>query len=365
MIPLVAPKITDRDRRYIARRVDEGLLNGGRAEAESFERAFAARVGRAGGVAVNSGTSALHVALRALGVGPGDEVVIPTYTCVALLHAVACCGARAVLVDNSHDVARGQFGVPVETFRGALTDSTRAIIVSHMFGTIAPVPDGFGIPVIEDFTLSFGAVEADRHAGSLGIIGVCSLHESKMISSGRGGMIVADDEALLQRLRTLVDYDAELPTWRTRSASSLHGTFEPLSSLGMSELQAALGNSQLGQLDDFIRERQALARRYTARFRSVGIDCPDVPDDSSNVFYRYLVSASGKASQAVGRLRTAGIEAGRGVFPPIHVLAGGNDADFPGATWCTEQLVSVPVHPSLDESSVGTIERGIVRVLAS
>lgn len=365
MIPLVAPTITERDRSYVSARIDAGLLEGGVGEAESFERAFARRLGRVGGVAVNSGTSALLVALRALGIGPGDDVLVPSYTCVALLHAVEGCGANTVLVDNIHDVRLGRFDVEPAAFRAAATPATKAVIVSHMFGTVASLPDELGLPIVEDFTLSLGAADGARAAGSGGTIGVCSLHESKMISCGRGGMIVADDDALLARLRQLVDYDADLPAWRFRPSSSLRGRFEPLLSLAMSELQAALGNSQLAQLDEFVDRRRSVARRYTNAFRGVSIECPDVPEELSNVFFRYLVATDLPVVEALNGLRAQEIEAGRGVFPPIHVLTGAADEAFPGATWCTDRLVSVPVHPSLDDEEVDMVERAVLLALGT
>jgi perosamine synthetase len=363
VIPLVAPCITEEDRRYLTSRIAGDLLENDN-EVARFENAFATNVGRAGGVAVNSGTSALQLALHAVGVRPSDEVVIPSYTCVALLNAVNHCGATAVFVDNEHDVRRAHYAVDPDATRRALTARTRAVIVSHMFGSIAHMDADLGVPIIEDFTLSLGAVAGGRPCGTFGEIGVCSLHESKMISTGRGGILVADDPVVLDEARRLADYDAAVPLWRFEQSASLAGQFTPAFSFAMTATQAALGMSQLSQLGSFIDRRLSLAARYTARFREAGIECPDVPDDRSNVFFRYLIQVSKPVRDVLSELRTAGIEAGRGVFPPLHVLVARADSDFPGASWCVDNLISVPVHPSLTDDQADYIAAAVISAFA-
>ncbi|MGO9903238.1 MAG: DegT/DnrJ/EryC1/StrS family aminotransferase [Solirubrobacteraceae bacterium] len=349
MIPLVRATVTEKDRSYLTQRLAAGLLEDD-GEVRRFEEAFAQRVHAQGAVAVNSGTSALQLVLLALGVTPGDEVLIPSYTCVALLNAVAACGAAAVLVDNEYDVASARFHMSAADARRCMTSRTRAIIVSHMFGTVLDVDDfDVGLPVVEDFTLSLGALSNGRPSGSLGTVGVCSSHQSKMLSTGRGGVVVADDEALLDRVRDLSDYEQALPTWRYEKLDGLRGQFAPAFSFGMAPMQAALGISQLGQLDDFIQRRVQLARRYTDRFRAAGLVCPEVEPDHSNVFFRYMLEVDHPVSAVLDTLRNAGIEGGRGVYPPLHVLLNLSDDGFPGACRCVSRLLSVPVHPSLSD----------------
>lgn len=360
LIRLVQPQITACDAQYLKRRIDEGLLESD-CEVARFEQAFAGYVGVRWGVAVNSGTSALHVALCALGVGPGDEVILPSYTCVALLHAVRFCGATPVLVDNVCAVESARFHLCPDAVRRRITRRTRAVLVTQMFGTVLPVTEAdFGVPVIEDFTLSLGAAVNGRRAGSFGTIGVCSLHASKMISCDQGGMIVSSDAGCVDRARRFASYGAPMEAWRTAPPESLRGRYELAGSYRMSALQAALGMSQLGQLESFIARRRQLARRYTVTFREAGIICPNVPDDDSNVFFRYLIRVQRPVVPVIERLRTLQIQAGRGVYPPLHGLLDLPDADFPGAMDCVRSLLSVPLHPGLTDADVERLLPAVV-----
>jgi perosamine synthetase len=366
MIRLVQPHITSADLTYLNDRLLSGLLEEDENEVERFEQEFAAAVGVKEGLAVNSGTSALHLALHALGVGVGDEVILPSYTCVALLHAIHACGATPVLADNACDVRNADFQIRPEEIRRRLTPRTKAVLVSQMFGTLLPVhPFDFGVPVLEDFTLSLGANLDGRKAGSLGAIGVCSLHHSKMISCGQGGMVVSNDAKLMERARRFATYDAPMEAWRTTAPDLLRGQYEPAASYRMSSLQAALGVSQLRQLEGFIAHRQRIARKYTEAFSAAGLCCPVVPADDRNIFFRYMLRMSQPVVPVIEKLREKGIQAGRGVYPPLHYLRGLPDTDFPGATECIENLLSVPVHPAISEKEAETIVECVLEAVGS
>lgn len=312
VIPLVAPTITKHDRGYLYDRIDAGLLED-ESEVRRFEEAFAERVGCAGAVAVCSGTVALELALEVLGHG---VVIIPTYACQAL--RTASWHGEASYVDSSFDV------------RTAQMSQDAGDVLVHMFGRPTRRPlVGFSV---EDWTLSLGA---DLILGAP--LGVCSTHASKMISTGRGGVVFGSIGWLLERVREL------------REARSV----------GMSSTQAALGVSQFQQLDAFIARRRDDAARYTERFRAAGIDCPDA--DCGSVFFRYLIGVDDPAAK-VAALAERGIEAGRGVYPPLHRLAGLPDEQFPGATESVNRLLSVPVHPSITDEQAAYIAEQVVRV---
>lgn len=366
-IPLVRPTITPADRKYLRRFVTRGLGDGCGVEIAALEREVAESLDVAGAVAVSSGTAALHLALMALGIRQGDEVVIPTYTCVALAHAVHLCGATPVLADNRCALQGYQFTPGEDQVRRCLTNATKAVIISHAFGSVAEFTwdGGFDVPIIEDFTLSLGANANRRAAGSLGTIGVASLNSAKMISAGQGGIVVSRDRHLLDRVRELGSYEERVVGWRQVAAGELHGTYTRAVNYQMSGLQAALGLSQWRQLPKFIERRVSLAQRYTELFRRIGVECPDVPQDGSNVFYRYMISVPGRVLELIARLSEKGIELGRGVYPPLHVLLGLDSSRFPGAMRCIEQLISVPLYPALREADVahllGTLEKELSR----
>ena len=166
-----------------------------------FENKFSQFLDVVGGVATNSGTSALVLALKTLDIGPGDEVIIPSYTCLAVLNSVVQVGAIPQLTDNCYDVARMNYNLTPDLVREKITPKTKAIIVPHMFGVPAEIDQivEFDLPVIEDITLSLGAWHKDRRVGAWGDIGVCSFHRSKMITCGEGGMLVSNNRDLYHR----------------------------------------------------------------------------------------------------------------------------------------------------------------------
>ncbi len=311
MIPLVAPCYS---------RDELDAFNVQESWVESFETAFAERVGCAEAVAVCSGTVALELALRTLGV---RDVSVPTYTCQAVRQATRWTGKPVGYLDSRWDVGQAQM---------ILQKPRNAGVVTHMFGR--PTITNWQ-PVVEDWTLSFGAemhLEAE--------LGVCSTHHSKMVSTGRGGVVFGDDPELIEWVRGLAEQ----------------------MSVGMSAGQAALGVSQLGQLDDFIYRRRALAGHYTYAFQRAGIPCPAI--GTGSVFFRYLIAVDDPAAK-VELLAVRGIECGRGVLPPLHRRTGWSDDGFPGATWCVENLLSVPCHPSVTDDQAEFIAEQIVEVCAT
>lgn len=322
MIPLVAPCITRKDRDYLVDRAyNYGLLQD-EAEVRRFEEAFAARVGCEWAAAVNSGTSALIVACEAV---DRTHLRLPSWSCMAIRNAAIAWGADIDYVDSTWDV------------KDARASCSGAEVLVHMFGT----PTGMAIPAaIEDWTLSLGGVNWAAR------LGVCSTFATKMISTGRGGLVFGDDPELHERVKELAHYET-------------HTGFGY--SVGMTSMQAALGNSQLAQLDGFIARRRELAHRYTEAFRPAGIECPD--SDCGSVFFRYLIAVD-SPEQALGLLMERGIEAGRGVYPPLHQLAGLPDEQFPGTMAAVNSLLSVPVHPSITDEQASHIIEAVKAVCA-
>jgi perosamine synthetase len=359
-VPLVRPTITYSDRRQLVAFAAKGLENPAEGAIEKFERTVAASLGVAGAVAVSSGTAALHLALMALGIRERDEVILPTYTCVSLLHAVHACGARPVPVDNEVSLDGYQFAPSAGHVRSGMTRYTKAAIAVHTFGSVARTVSGGGLdlPVVEDFTLSLGARLGGRRVGSWGTMAVASLHASKMISAGQGGIVVSQDKRLLEKVRELSAFEGRVIGWRGMSEARLQGTYSPALNYQMSGLQATLALSQWKQLPQFIKRRLQLARTYTKTFEELGIACSSVPRDGSNVFYRYLISAPGRVNDLLDALARDGIELGRGVFPPLHLLLGLPNKKFPGAMQCAGSILSIPLYPSLtDADSDHLLER--------
>jgi perosamine synthetase len=297
-----------------------------------------------------------------LDIGPGDDVIMPSYTCVAVMNAVVQVGASPILADSRYDVPSMDYNVSAETLAAARTTRTRAVIVPHMFGTAAsvgPIKD-LGLPVIEDITLSLGATHRARPVGSFGDISVCSFHASKMMACGEGGMLASKDRDLLTKARYLNGWADE------QAAMRLSDRIEPYRlryNFRMSDLGAALGRSQLRKLSTFISRRQALADQYSVRLSSLpGVQVPNAADGS--VFFRYLVAVpQNTVVERIRRYAECGIEAGRGVYPGLHRSLAKPAGEYPGAEMAMATLISVPLYPALNDDQVEHILRVSEKVL--
>lgn len=311
-----------------------------------FEARVASLVGAGGGVAVSSGTAALHLALVILGIGPGDEVILPSYLCAGPLHAIQHAGATPLLADCDPTT----YNLDLTHVKRILTRQSKAILVPHLFGLPADLDEllSLGIPIIEDCAQALGATYRGKPVGGIGTLSICSFYATKVITTGEGGMLLSRDARLLQRAQDLRDYD-QRRTFRTRF------------NYKMTDFQAALGLSQLRQLPDFLAKRRALADRYHQQLKGLSLACPVVPADRKHIFYRYVVRVTGALRRMLTLLEQAGVSARRPVFRPLHrclKLAG-----FPGTEEAWRTALSLPIYPTLGDDIDRVI--GAVRAIVS
>lgn len=309
----------------------------------AFEKAFSRFLGVRGAVAVNSGTSALHLTLLALGIKPGDEVIIPSYVCTAVLNAVNYTGAKAVLADISIG-----FNLSYDSARRRITKHTKAIILPHLFGYPAEI-DRFlslGIPIIEDCAQSIGAVYKGRKAGSFGKAAIFSFYATKMMTTGYGGMVASNDKQLLDRVKDLREFDHR-------------DDYKPRFNYQMSDLAARLGIAQFKKLPQFIRKRIAIARQYAQAFGNYSASCGC---HSQPVFYRYIIMV-GNIERAIRLLATRGIEAKRPVYKPIHRYLNLPPRDFPVTEQVYKTALSIPIYPSLTGKETDYIIKNVLQIL--
>lgn len=339
IIPHSRPTVGSGDRRAVSAAIASSHLAQGPRVAE-FEACVAGLVGAAGGVAVSSGTAALHLALVTLGIGPGDEVILPSYLCAGPLHAIQHAGASPVLADC--DPATYNLD-PLHVER-ILTRRSKAILVPHLFGLPADLAEllSLGVPIIEDCAQALGAAYQGRPVGGIGTLSICSFYATKVITTGEGGMLLSRDARLLRRAQDLRDYD-ERRTFRTRF------------NYKMTDFQAALGLSQLRRLPDFLATRLALADRYSQQLQGLPLAGPIVPADRDHIFYRYVVRVTGRLQRMLTLLEQAGICAKRPVFRPLHRYL--RLAGFPGTEEAWRTALSLPIYP--------TLGRDIERVIAA
>ena len=298
-----------------------------------FERAVAESVGVCGAVATSSGTAALAAALRALDVGAGDEVIVPSFVCTALLHAVWAAGAEPVVCDVGDD-----YNLSPAAARAGMTGRTAAIILPHMFGAPAPAEEflALGPPVIEDCAQAIGA-----EVGSAGAVSVFSFYATKMMTTGEGGMLASDSSELLDRARDLIEYDKKEDDRRRFN-------------LKFNDIAAAVGLVQLSRLGTFVQRRREIASAYVLGLSDVSrIHLPAPP---GSVYYRYIVETEDPAA-LIGAMGARDIAAARPVDPPLHRVA--RAGGCPSAERAWGRAVSLPIYPSLTDAEVERIAAAV------
>lgn len=344
MIPHSRPSIEAADIRAATEVLQSHQIAQGGA-VEQFERGMAAYFGLPGGVAVTSGTAALEVAIRALRIGSGDEVLLPSYVCAAPLLAIQRVGAIPRLVDIDLDT----FNIDPSAARQAMTPKTKAIIVPHLFGLSADLTElaALGVPIIEDCAQTLGATEAGRPVGSVGMITVCSFYATKLLCAGEGGMVLSRDESLLERARRLREYD-ETPSLHPGSTN-----------LKMTDLQAAIGLAQLERFASFLERRMFLAEEYRTALSGTSLIQPLVPPGHTHTYYRFVVRLPELVSKAdglhdvIGRFAARGIQCRKPVFRTLHRYL---ELDgFPAAEEAERTALSIPLFPALTDEDVAQI----------
>jgi dTDP-4-amino-4,6-dideoxygalactose transaminase len=346
--------------------VREPLLSGWLTQGPkvaAFERAFADRHGVAHALATTSCTTALHLILAALEIGPGDEVIVPAFTWVATANVVLYCGATPVFVD----VDRRTFNMDPLQVAERLTPRTRAIIVVHLFGLCAEV-DGIaaaapGIPIIEDAACAAGAAYKGRPAGSLGLAGAFSFHPRKSITTGEGGMVTTSDAGLAERANMLRNHGASMSE-EQRHLGPKPYIMADFNLLGfnyrMTDMQGAVGLVQLSRMDDFIDERRHWADYY--RSELAGLDwlrLPEEPSDSRHGWQSFVCyvepdRAPMPRNRIMEELHAAGIATRPGTHA-VHMLGYYRDRfgwapdDYPAARDCDRHSMAIPLHNRMSE----------------
>ncbi|MFJ8883963.1 DegT/DnrJ/EryC1/StrS family aminotransferase [Streptomyces sp. NPDC102402] len=357
-VPAASPVIGEAEIEAVVRVMRSGRVVQG-PEVAAFEEDFSGLVDGRHCVAVNSGTSALYLLLLALGIGRGDEVIVPSFSFAASANAVRLTGADVVFAD----IERGSFGLDPAAVEAAVTPRTAAVMPVHLYGHPAAmgrlmrVADRHRLAVVEDACQAHAAALDGTPAGAFGAGGAFSFYPTKNMHSIEGGMVTTADPALARTLRLLRNQGME-----QRYANEIIGA-----NLRMTDVSAAVGRVQLGRIGAWTDRRRANAAYLDAHITVPGVTTPPVAEGARHVYHQYTVRIPGFRDAATAELAEAGI--GHAVYypTPIHRLKpywepdqkAGRLWDLPETERAAAEVVSLPVHPSLTQADLERVAAAV------
>jgi len=375
--PITRPAFDEKERRLLAEVLDSGWVTQGPRTAE-FEARFARRHRVPFALATNSCTSALHLSLSALGIGPGDEVVVPAFTWVTSAYCAEYVGARVVFADIRLDT----FNLDPEAFAAVVGPATRAAVVVHLFGQAAemdPILElarRHGIRVVEDAACAVGTEYRGTPVGGLGDLGCFSFHPRKVITTGEGGMVTTRDAELAATVGARRNHGARAAPGPPAVPPKPYemGSFDELGyNLRMSDLQGAVGVAQMDKLDSLLAERAACARRYHDLLGELAdLELPRAAPGCGHTYQSYVVrlreGGRERRNAVMESLAAEGIQTRPGTHA-VHCLGyyrrrGIRREEFPRAAQAEDTTITLPLFPGMSPGDQEQIAAGLRRALA-
>jgi dTDP-4-amino-4,6-dideoxygalactose transaminase len=349
MIHMAKPQIGAEEKQAVLEVLDSGIIAQG-PRVKAFEEGFAQMCGVKHAIATSSGTTALHVALLAHGIGNGDEVITSAFTFIASANSILYVGAKPVFVD----IDPRTFNLDVSQIEAAITPRTKAILPVHLYGLacdmdpILTLAEKYGLVVIEDACQSHGATYKGKKVGSFGT-GAFSLYPTKNMTSGEGGMITTNADAIDEKSRVIRQHGMRVRYYHDELGFNFR----------MTDIHAAIGLAQLHKLEQFNAKRQANARFLSENLK--GVVTPYVPEGQTHVFHQYTIRVpDGKRDALRNHLQERGI--GSEVYYPVpihkqnfYVKELGYNQSLPETEKAASEVLSLPVHAGLTESDLEAI----------
>ncbi len=359
MIPAAKPIIGDEEREAVDRVLRSGMLAQG-PEVKAFEEEFSHYVGGRHCVAMNSGTSALHLGFIAAGIEPGDEVIVPSFSFAATANSVALAGATPIFAD----IDPKTFNMDPDHVETLITSKTKAIMPVHLYGHIAAmdryeeISNKYGVKIIEDAAQGHLASLNGRNSGEFGVVASFSFYPTKNMTAGEGGMVVTDSAEVARVLRLLrnqgqeIRYQNEIIGFNTR----------------MTDIHAAIGRVQLKKLPGWTKQRQDNAAYLDAHLK--GVVTPYVAPGTTHSYHQYTIRIPGGSAEKrdafMAGLTERGVGSGVYYPTPIHRLPSFNlQIDLPETELVIKECLSLPIHPSLTQSDLETIVAAVNEVAAA
>lgn len=367
MIPIAKPWLTGNELKYLTECIETNWISSQGKFVKQFEADFARFCNKSYGIATPSGTTSLHLALKALGIQEGDEVIVPTLTFIASANSIRYCNAKPVFVDSEYE----SWGIDPKKIEKKITSKTKAIMVVHLFGhpadmdPIIETAKKHGLPVIEDAAEAPGAYYKDKIIGSFGVINSFSFFANKIITTGEGGMVVTNNKELAEHMNIL----------RNHGMSTEQKYIHPYLGFNyrMTNLQAAVGLAQLEKIEENLQKREAIAVEYRKELKNIqGITLqPAERAKPVNWFFNILIeddlkSKTSKSSRDVfiEQLWNKGVEA-RPFMHCIHKQPSYkeyNGESYPVAEDISRRGVNLPCYPSLTNSERDIVIKAIKEI---
>lgn len=350
-IPVYQPDLNGNEKKYVNDCLDSTWISSKGKYIEMFEQRFASYTGSSYATSVCNGTVAIHLALAALGIGEGDEVIVPTLTYIASVNPIVQVGAKPVFADSLPDT----WQLDPADIEKKITDKTKAIMVVHLYGQVAEMDTVMklaadnGLLVIEDSAEAFGSLYKGQHVGTFGDIGTFSFFGNKTITCGEGGMVTAKDEAVYEKLKHL----------KNQGVSSTKQYWHDVLAYNyrMTNIQAAIGLSQLERADEFISRKRQIAELYKSNITCGRVK---VHPEAENTLHSYwmtsmLVDDSADREPLREHLKSKGVET-RPLFYPVHTMPMYvTDGKFPVADDLSSRGMNLPSWPGLTDGQVKDI----------
>jgi len=363
-ISVAEPKLAGNERKYVLDCLDTNWISSNGKYIGAFEEAFASFCGVKHAVAANNGTTALHLALVALGLEPGDEVIIPTVTYIATANAVRYCGATPVLVDVCVDT----MNIDPKAIEAKITPRTKGIIPVHLYGhpadmtPISAIARKHGLWVLEDAAEAHGAEVDGKRVGGLGECATFSFFGNKIVTTGEGGMVTTDDDELATKLRL----------YRGQGVDPTRRYWFPVIGYNyrMTNIQAAIGLAQMETIEAALEDRKALAKMYDEALAPLKdlLVLPETQAGMRHVYWMYTVflrqGDEARRNAVMQSLDEAGVET-RPVFYPMHVLPPyKEDAVYPVADEWAQRGMNLPTHQFLTQGDIDRVATSLSKALA-